>query len=179
MALSATINKVSMNIADMNRHYYQQYDLTMAMHPSETSKRFIVRLIAFSLHAHEDLVFTKGLSTDEEPDIWQKSLTGELELWIDLGQVDEKRVRKACGRSKRVIVYTYHQGKSAIWWKQNQQKFARHANLEVFQIIAEGAESLVDRTMHVQCNIDDGEVYLSDASNAFSVSITKLSSSTP
>jgi len=104
MAIGSTINKVSLNVADMDRHYYGQHELTLAVHPSETDQRFIVRVIAFALNAHEELVFTKGLGADDEPEIWQKSLSGEIELWMDFGQVDEKRIRRACGRSKRVIV---------------------------------------------------------------------------
>jgi uncharacterized protein YaeQ len=105
MAISSTINKISLNIADMDRYYYQSHDLTVAQHPSETDFRFMVRLIAFMANASEQLSFTKGLDSDGEPDLWQKTLTGEIELWIDLGQPDEKRIRKACGRAKQVIKY--------------------------------------------------------------------------
>ncbi|MBX2884067.1 MAG: YaeQ family protein [Granulosicoccus sp.] len=176
MALSATIHKVTLSVADMDRHYYQQHELTMAKHPSETDIRFVVRLIAFALNATDELVFTKGLSTDDEPDIWQKSLSGELDVWIELGQVDEKRIRQACGRSRQVIIYTYHQGKSSIWWSQIQQKLARHNNLQVYSIDVAGAEALVSRTMQLQCNIDDGMVYLSDDAASFTLSVTSMKS---
>jgi len=172
MALSATIHKVSLNIADMDRHYYQQHELTMAMHPSENDLRFIVRVIAFALNAQEELSFTKGLSTDDEPEIWQKSLTDEIELWIDFGQVDEKRTRKACGRAKQVVVYTYHKRKAEIWWEQSKQKLARHENLRVCHIEAEGSEVLVSRSMQLQCNIQDGEVALSNDEHHFTLSVT-------
>jgi len=174
MAISATINKVSLNIADMDRHYYQQHDLTMAMHPSENDFRFIIRVIAFCLNAHEHLAFTKGLSTDNEPEVWRKSLTDEIELWIDFGQVDEKRIRKACGRAGQVIVYTYHDRKAKVWWEQNHQKLSRHNNLKVFHIEAEGSEALVNRNMQLQCNIDDGDIYISDNNNSFTVSVTEM-----
>ena len=117
MAIGATINKVSLNIADMDRQYYQQHELTLAMHPSENDHRFIIRVIAFALNAHERLVFTKGLGADDEPELWQKSLSGGIDLWIDFGQVDEKRIRRACGRSEQVIVYTYQQRKATVWWE--------------------------------------------------------------
>ena len=172
MALSATINKVSLNIADMERHYYHQHDLTMAMHPSENDARFIIKVIAFALNAHEDLAFTKGLATDDEPELWLKSLTDEIELWIDFGQLDEKRIRKACGRSKRVVIYTYQERKAKVWWQQIKQKLARHHNLTVFHIEADGAEALVSRNMQLQCNIDDGSVSLSNDEHHFTVSVT-------
>ena len=174
MAVGATINKVSLNIADMDRQYYGQHELTVAVHPSENDYRFIVRVIAYALNAHEQLFFTKGLGADDEPELWLKSLSGEIELWIDFGQVDEKRIRRACGRSQRVIVYTYQERKATVWWKQYQEKLARHKNLSVFHIQAEGAETLVKRNMQLQCTIDDGSVYLSDDANSIAVAVTEL-----
>ena len=174
MAISATINKVSLSISDMDRQYYQQHELTMAMHPSENDFRFIVRVVDFALNSHEDLVFTKGLGADDEPEVWQKTLTGEIRTWIDFGQVDEKRVRKACGRSAQVIIYTYQDRKSKVWWEQNREKLARHDNLKVYHIEADGAEALVSRNMQLNCTIDDGTVYLGDADNSVSVTVTAL-----
>ena len=165
MAISATINKISLNIADMDRHYYQTHELILAQHPSETDLRFMVRVIAFIANASDTMAFTKGLSTDDEPDLWQKTLTGEIENWIDLGQPDEKRIRKACGRSGKVIIYTYHDRKAKVWWDQQTDKLKRFNNLKVFHINAEdaaGIESMVQRNMNLQCNIQDGEIYLSD-----------------
>lgn len=174
MAIGATINKVSLNIADMDRQYYQQHELTLAMHPSETEHRFMIRVVAFALNAHERLLFTKGLAADDEPELWLKSLNGGIELWIDFGQVDEKRIRKACGRSDQVVVYTYQDRKSNVWWKQLREKLARHDNLSVYHIQAEGADALVNRNMQLQCTIDDGAIYLSDESSSVSVVVTAL-----
>ncbi len=171
MAISSTINKVSINIANMDSHYYQSHDLTVAQHPSETDIRFIIRLMSFMFNASETLGFTKGLSSDEEPDLWQKSLTDEIELWIDLGQPDEKRVRKACAKAQQVIIYTYHPHKAKPWWEQNKSKFKRFNNLNVFHINTEDCESLVKRSMQLQCNIQDGEMYLSD-DDGFNQTIT-------
>lgn len=174
MAIGATINKVSLNIADMDRQYYQQHELTMAMHPSENDYRFIVKVIAFALNAHEHLVFTKGLGADDEPELWLKSLSGDIQLWVDFGQVDEKRIRRACGRSEQVNIYTYQERKATVWWKQYREKLARHKNLSVFHIQAEGAEELVKRNMQLQCSIDDGIVYVSDDANSIPVTVAAL-----
>ena len=110
MAANATIYKAHLNIANMDIHYYGEHNCTLAKHPSENDLRLLVRVIAFILNANEDLSFCKGISEDDEPDLWQKSLSGDIELWIDLGQPDEKRIKKACGRSDRVIIYTYQEG---------------------------------------------------------------------
>lgn len=171
MAISATINKITLNIADMDRHYYQTHELTVAQHPSETDLRFMVRVIAFAVNASEMMTFTKGLSTDDEPDLWQKSLTDDIEYWIDLGQPDEKRIRKACGRSDQVIIYTYHERKASVWWEQQASKLERFNNLNVFHITAEGVETMVKRNMQLQCNIEDGEMVLSDDESSINISV--------
>ena len=175
MALGATINKVSLNIADMDRQYYQNHELTLAMHPSESPLRFVIKVIAFALNANEELKFTKGLGADDEPELWRKSLSNDIQLWIDFGQVDEKRIRKACGRADQVVIYTYQERRATTWWAQNKQKLARHDNLKVVHIEAPGAEELAQRNMLLQCTIDEGSVYLSDDSNSIEVRVSSLS----
>jgi uncharacterized protein YaeQ len=174
MAISSTINKVSLNIADIDRHYYQSHELTVAQHPSETDLRFMMRLIAFMANASEQLCFTKGLSTNDEPELWQKTLTDDIELWIELGQPDEKRIRKACGRAQQVIVYTYDERKAKVWWEQMQEKLQRFNNLKVFRINAKGVDSMAKRSMQLQCNIQDGEIYLNDDNSSFTISLDRL-----
>ena len=107
MAIKATIFKTELQVSDMDRGYYRDHTLTLARHPSETDERMMVRLLAFALHADEALLFGRGLSTDDEPDLWQKDLTGAVELWIDVGLPTEKDIRKACGRARQVVVYCY------------------------------------------------------------------------
>jgi len=169
MAISATIHKVSLNIADMDRHYYQSHELTVAQHPSETNFRFMLRLIAFALNASESLSFSKGLCADDEPEIWRKSLTDEIELWIDFGQLDEKRIRKASGRADQVIIYTYNERKAQVWWEQIKGKLERYSNLQVFHLYAEGVENLLNRNMQLQCNMQDGEITLGDEAQVINI----------
>lgn len=167
MALKATIYKADVQIADMDRHYYQDHGLTLARHPSETDERMMIRLLAFAIHANEALSFTKGLFDTDEPDLWQKDLTGAIELWIEVGQPDEKRIMKACGRSTQVIVYSYS-ATSHIWYKQIANKLERARNLTIVNIPAEASaqlERLANRNMQLQCTIQDSQIYLTDGSN--------------
>ncbi|WP_415406060.1 YaeQ family protein [Sulfurovum sp. CS9] len=161
MATKATIYKALLNIANMDSHYYAEHNLTMAKHPSETDLRLMIRLIAFILNADEELVFCKGISQEDEPDLWKKSLGGDIELWIDLGQPDEKRIKKACGRSEQVIIYTYQEGMAASWWKSIETSLTRFSNLQVIYLEIEGdIEVLAKRAMNLQANILDGELTL-------------------
>ena len=164
MALKATIYKADVQIADMDRHYYQDHGLTLARHPSETDERMMIRLLAFAIHASEALTFTKGLFDTDEPDLWQKDLTGAIQLWIEVGQPDEKRIMKACGRSDQVIVYSYS-ATSHIWYKQIANKLERARNLTVINIPADASaqlEKLANRNMQLQCTIQDSQIYLTD-----------------
>jgi uncharacterized protein YaeQ len=165
MALKATIYKADLQIADMDRHYYQEHALTIARHPSETDERVMIRLLAFALHADPALAFTKGLFDTDEPDLWQKDLTGAIDLWIEVGQPDEKRLMKACGRAARVVVYSYS-ATSHIWYKQLSSKVERARNLSIVNIPAaasEQLEKLAKRGMQLQCTIQDGQVWLTDS----------------
>ena len=167
MALKATIYKADVQIADMDRNYYQDHGLTLARHPSETDERMMIRLLAFAIHANEALTFTKGLFDTDEPDLWQKDLTGAIQLWIEVGQPDEKRIMKACGRSEQVIVYSYS-ATSHIWYKQIANKLERARNLTVINIPAEASaqlEKLANRNMQLQCTIQDSQIYLTDGAN--------------
>ena len=163
MATKATIHKALLNIANMDSHYYAEHNLTLAKHPSETDLRLMVRLIAFVLNADDDLMFTKGISQDDEPDLWKKSLAGDIELWIDLGQPDAKRIKKACGRSKEVIIYTYQEGMAKPWWKSIETSLTRFSNLRVVYLESDSdIDVLVKRAMNLQANILDGELTLID-----------------
>ncbi len=175
MALKATICKAELQISDIDRHYYASHSLTLAQHPSETEQRLMLRLLAFALHADERLEFGRGLSSEDEPDLWRRSLTGEIEQWIELGQPDESRIRKACGRAREVIVVGYGGRGFGLWWDKNAAAFARQGNLQVLEIDAESTTALAGlfaRSMRLQCLIQEGESQLSD--EAQTVAVTPL-----
>ena len=164
MAQKSTVYKVELSVSDMDRHYYETHKLTVAKHPSETDERMMVRILAFALNAHELLEMTKGLSTDDEPDIWQKSLSGELELWITLGLPSEKVVRQSCGKADKVIVYAYGGRPAEMWWDKIKNNTTRFDNLQVVNFAGNETgqlEKLASRAMKLQVNIQDGEVMIS------------------
>ena len=164
MAQNATIYKVELSISDMDRHYYETHKLTVAKHPSETDERLMVRLIAFALNAHENLEMTKGLSTDDEPDIWQKSLSGELEVWVALGLPSEKVLRQSCSKSNKVIVYPYDGRTAEMWWDKIKNSTIRFENLHVINLSEKDTGALArlaSRTMKLQINVQDGDVMVS------------------
>ncbi len=167
MAAKATIRKALINIANMDENYYEEHNLTLAQHPSENDLRLMIRLVAFILNANDTLMFCKGISQDDEPDLWQKSLSGDIEMWIDLGQPDEKRIKKACGRSKSVIIYTFKESVAETWFNQIKNSLSRFKNLKIVYLNIDGdIELLTKRSMTIQCNISDNELTLIDDDNS-------------
>jgi uncharacterized protein YaeQ len=178
MALKATIFKVDLSISDMVRNYYHDHSLTLARHPSETDERMMVRLLAFALHADDALTFANKIGSEEdEPDLWLRDPTGAIDLWIDVGQPDEKQVRKACGRSKRVFIYTYSGHSADVWWAQVGKGFERTRNLTVINLpaaVSPALATLAQRSMKLQYTIQDGQVWVSDGNKTVHVDLQPL-----
>ncbi|MEO8417153.1 MAG: YaeQ family protein [Methylophilaceae bacterium] len=178
MALKSTIYKVDLQIANMDRNYYQQHSLTVAKHPSETDERMMVRLLAFALYADEFLSFGKGLSADDEADLWLKDMTGAIELWIDVGLPDERDIRKACGRAKQVVILVYGGRTADIWWNQHRGKLERLHNLTVINLTAESTQAMAalaaTRGMHLSYTVQDEQILLAADTAALEISPVQL-----
>lgn len=168
-------------MADTDRNYYADHALTVARHPSETDERMMIRLLAFALNAHEYLAFGKGLSDVEEPDLWQKDLTGAIVHWIEVGQPDEKRLLRACGRSERVSVYAYG-NRADLWWNPIAGNLERAKNLAVWRVPVPASQALAKfaaRAMQLQCTIQDGQVWFSDAAETVHIELVAQKAAAP
>lgn len=171
MALNATIFKADLTVSDMDRGHYATHALVLARHPSETDERMMVRLLAFALNADDALEFGKGLSSEDEPALWRKDLTGRIALWIEVGLPDEKSLRKACGRADQVRLYSYGRG-AAKWWQDNGSALARPGNLTVLELPAAATQALAElaqRSMQLQCTIQDGTAWITDGANTVEI----------
>lgn len=181
MALKSTIYKAALQIADMDRSLYADHTLTIALHPSETEERMMVRLLAFALQVAADdhdgqLQFARGLSDTDEPDLWQHDLTGQLLHWVDVGQVDDRRLVKACGRARRVTLYAYASS-VPVWWAGIAGKLARLRNLTVWQLPAAQSQALAalaQRSMQLQVTVQDGHVWVGNGSDSVEIAPQRL-----
>ncbi|MDK2743754.1 MAG: YaeQ family protein [Nitrospira sp. BO4] len=177
MASNATIYKAVLQIADLDRQYFQDHALTLARHPSETEERMMVRVLAFALHAHEALSFGRGVSTEDEPALWQRDFTGSIDLWIEIGQPDEKTLRQACGRSKQVIVYVYGARSAEVWWANQSSSLDRLKNLAVTLLPVEGIRvlgSMAKPSMQLQWTIQDGHLWIADGAQTLHFELLRL-----
>jgi uncharacterized protein YaeQ len=176
MALKATIYKAELQIVDMDRNYYADHALTIARHPSETDERMMARVLAYALNAQDGIAFTKGLFDVDEPEVWVKSLSGEIKLWIDLGQPDEARIRRACSRAEQVVVLCYSSS-CELWWKAIASKLTRLDNLTVLQLpvaTSQALAGLADRSMRLQCMVQDGDIWINSDKANVPVALVRL-----
>jgi uncharacterized protein YaeQ len=176
MALKATIHKAELVVSDMDRNHFATYSLTIARHPSETEERMMLRLLAFALFADERLGFGKGLCADDEADLWQIDYGGEIRRWIDVGQPDEKWIRKACSRADQVVIMPFAR-MTGTWWEGVRNRVTRLDNLTVVRIPADSAAELgglCQRGMRLQASIQDGHVWFSDGEKTVSIEPERL-----
>ncbi len=161
MALKPTIYKAKIALSDVNRNYYDTLNLTIARHPSETLERMMVRVMVYCINAHQDLIFTKGISSPEEPDLWIRSMDDNLELWIDVGEPAVERMKKASHIARQVKVYCFN-SKADVWWRQNEAAFTGLA-VSVSQFPWEEINplaALVERTMDLSVTITGDSAYI-------------------
>jgi len=136
----------------------------------------LMRVLAFALNVPADdtrgaLELAKSLWDTDEPDLWQRDLTGEIVQWIELGQPDDRRLSKAAGRSEAVTVYSYASS-TPIWWAALSGKLIRAPKVAVWQIESDAAQALaglVERSMAWQVSVQDGTVWVSDATRSVEI----------
>lgn len=163
MALKSTVFKAELQVSDLDRGHFAEYALTVARHPSETDDRMMVRVLAFALFAGPDLVFGKGLSSEDDCALQEIDPSGVLRTWIEVGQPDESRIRKGCNKADRAVVLSYGSRAVDVWWQQISPLLARFDNLTVLRLTAEETQALgqlAERTMKLSCTIQEGTIWL-------------------
>lgn len=180
MALKAIIHKASVSYSDLDRNVYRDHSLTIARHPSETGERMMVRLLAWVLNTPDTndegtLEFGKDIWEPDDPCLVQNDLTGLRLHEIDLGQPEEKRLVRACGRSKRVSVYAYTSGSQA-WWAGVAEKMSKVRNLSVWQIAPEQVNALgllAEKSMDLQITVQDGIITVDGGGRSVEIQLEK------
>ena len=175
MALKPTIYKFSISLSDLDRGRYEDLNLTVAQHPSETVERMMVRVLAYCLNAEDGLEFTRGLSDNEEPDLWRRSLDSRILEWIEVGEPTASRIRKASRQAERVLVYSFNT-KSEIWWDQVRGDVDLAA-IEVFRISWEAMRTLADliqRTMQMSVTVSGSSAFVATELGEVDVAWSRL-----
>jgi len=155
--------KARLSIADIDRHYYQSHQLTLAQQSTDTVNKSMMRIVAYIYNANDKLTVRKQQWRDDQPELIEQSDDdNQIKLWIDLGQPNFKRIKKACRLSKSVIVYSYNKNHTDSWWDKNKSKLNQFKNLEVYSVNADDLEKLNNKRMTLNCTLQDGDLQIND-----------------
>jgi uncharacterized protein YaeQ len=180
MAIKPTIYKLKIALSDLNQDHYDNLDLTIALHPSETTERMMARVLAYCLNAQPQLVFCKGLSDTSEPDLWAHSLDGNLETWIEVGEPSEDRIKKASHRAPTVKIYSFN-SKSPTWWDLECSKL-KSLTASIYRFYWNDMVTLasfVERTMDLSITISDNSVYVATRLGECEMTLQTLQEQSP
>lgn len=111
MALNSTLIRFKIDLSDVDRNLYRTIELRIAKHPSESGAFLLARVLAYVLNLQEGIELTEGISKPEDPAVCVRDLTGQIQLWIDIGNPSAKRIHKASKASKTLKIYTYRDPK--------------------------------------------------------------------
>ena len=163
LALTATIYKFDIDLADADRHVYEALALRVARHPSESEEHLAARVLAYALEFTEGIAFSRGLSDPDEPAIAVRDLTGAIRVWIEVGAPDAARLHRACKAAPRVVVYT-HKDPAQLVRSLTGERIHLAAALELYAIdrsLLRNFVARLDRRMEFALTVADRELYLS------------------
>lgn len=181
MALKATIYKAQIQLADMDRNVYADPQITIARHPSETDERMMIRVLALAMGWPADtsegtLELAKDMWEPDEPALWHKNFSDDILHWVEVGQPDDKRLMKACGRADKVSLWAF-QSSTNVWWNNIASKLTRADKLTVWQVPTEQSQELAklaQRSMVLQVTVQDGTVWVGDGEASVEIVPVKL-----
>lgn len=181
MALTATMRRFTIELADSDRGVYETLELRAAQHPSESDRYLVARVVARCLEhdpASENgaVDFTRGLAADDEPALWQRDLRGDLQAWIEVGSPSPDRLHKASKTGARVVVYA---------WKLPEQLAKdvasrgvhRQDELTIFALdpaFLDAVAGALDRTNQWQLSVSGGALYLTIRDRLYESAFTRV-----
>lgn len=162
MALPSTIHRFQIQLSDTSRNVYEDLDLRVARHPSETVPFLLTRILAYCLTFEPGIAFASGLSEPDEPALWVKDLTGQIRAWIEVGLPAPERLHKASKSIGRVVVFPHKQQQQ--WLKQCEEAHIHRAT-DIRVVLLEPGflkelEPKLDRNVSMDVSIHDGHMFV-------------------
>lgn len=176
MALGATVYTFKIALADSDRGVYEDLDLRVARHPSETEDHLLTRVLAYCLEYAEGISFSAGLSDADQPAIAVRDLTGALRVWVDVGAPEASRLHRAAKLAPRVVVYT-HKDAEQLAARLGAERIHRSEALELYAVDRQWLANLTPRLarrMEFALTVADRHVYLSLGAETFTCAVLRV-----
>jgi uncharacterized protein YaeQ len=176
MGLGATLYRFEISLSDADRGVYENLELRVARHPSESAAFLIVRVLAYCLEYAEGISFSKGgISDTDEPPLSIHDLTGRRTAWIEVGAPSADRLHKASKSCPRVALYT-DRTLDLLRTPLAGERIHRATELLVTpfpQPFLRALESKLDRTTRWDLSLSDAHLYVTTANDSFDTPITR------
>jgi uncharacterized protein YaeQ len=175
MAQASTVFVVTIDLSDVDRDVYEQLELRVARHPSETAAYMLVRLLAYCLEYTDGIEMTAGLSSGDEPALVVRDLTGRITKWIEVGLPDADRLHRGSKLAGDVSVYT-HRDVRQLMVQLEGAKIHRAADIPIRAFdknVVEEVAELIDRRSSFALMVSGGEPTLSIGDRTFTIPMTE------
>ncbi|WP_280236179.1 YaeQ family protein [Nocardia cyriacigeorgica] len=174
MALSATLYTFAIQLADVDRGVYQDLELRVARHPSETAEFMLTRVLAYCLEYTDGITFSDGgVSSTDEPAVLVRDLTGRLTTWIDIGAPDADRIHRASKLADRVAIYT-HRDPAKVLAPLTGKRIHHAESIPLYSFDREfvaAASAALDRRVTATVSVTERLLYLDLNGSGFSTAI--------
>ena len=177
MALT-TIVQVEVTLSDVDRGVYETLELTLAQHPSESTRYLVTRLFAYCLSYEEGIAWSRGgLSDAEEPPISIRDATGLLLAWIDIGQPSAERLHKASKAARRVSLFTTAD-RTQLMREVSTRPIHKLEAIEVYRLdpaFVSALEAKLARRMKLEIVRNEAQLYVTIAGETLESPLTRVS----
>lgn len=162
MAVGSTIHTFQLHLADVDRGVYEELDLRVAQHPSETTAFMATRVLAYAMEFAEGIAFGAGVSSTDEPAVLIRDLTGHITAWIEVGGPDAERLHHANRLADRTAVYT-HRDPERVAARWAGQKIHQPETILLRSFDAGFIDEIaarIERRTAMTVTVTDGRVYV-------------------
>ncbi|WP_040794882.1 YaeQ family protein [Nocardia higoensis] len=170
MALNATVHSFTVGLADLDRGVYDDLELRVARHPSETAEFMLTRLLAYCLEYTEGIAFSDGgVSSTDQPAVLARDATGRLTAWIEVGAPDAERVHRGSKSAERVAVYT-HRDPAKVLALYSGKRIHRAERIPLYSFdraFVDDAVTAIERRNTATLSVTEGSLYLELNGKAF------------
>ena len=176
MALTPTIHRFEIELADVDRGVYESLSLRLAREPSETAEFLLARVFAWCLEHTDGIEVSGGIADPDQPALCVRDLTGTVRVWIDIGTPDAGRLHKAGKAAPRVAVYT-HKDPSGLLRQLAGQRIHRAEALEIHAIDRDLLAKLaarLDKRMTFGLTVTDRQLYVTLDGTTFAGAVHRV-----
>lgn len=163
MALPATLHNFAVQLADVDREVYQDLELRVARHPSETAEFMITRLLAYCLEYREGIAFSEGgVSSTDEPAVLVRDMTGRITAWIEVGAPDAERLHRGSKLAGRAAIYT-HRDPAKVLAQLAGKRIHRAEDIPLYSFdrdFIDAAVAAIDRRNTATLSVTERSLYL-------------------